>query len=69
MAKQPAPDGRHRDANGQIHQKRGDTRVDTLRQIYGDDFLADFRGDAHLSTVLDQTGAESLSRLVKEHRQ
>jgi hypothetical protein len=47
--------------------KRSDTRVDTLRKTYGDDFLSDFRGDACLGTVLDETGADSPTELVKEH--
>ena len=31
-------DGRMRDQNGEIRQKRSDTKVDTLRKTYGDDF-------------------------------
>ncbi len=30
------PDGRERDKSGQIREKRGDTRVATLRKEYGD---------------------------------
>jgi hypothetical protein len=66
--KEPGLDGRHRDKDGEIDRKRSDTRVDTLRETYGDDFLSDFRGDAHLGTVLDETGADSLTDLVREHR-
>ena len=68
IMKEPGLDGRHRDKDGEIDRKRSDTRVDTLRKTYGDDFLPDFRGDAHLGTVLDETGANSLTELVKEHR-
>ena len=32
-------DGRHRDAAGRISQKHDNTRVDTLRETYGDGFL------------------------------
>jgi hypothetical protein len=32
------PDGRMRDHDGEIHKKRSDTKVETLRQTYGDDF-------------------------------
>jgi len=60
--------GRHRDKDGEIDRKRSDTRVDTVRKTYGDDFLSDFRGDACLGTVLDETGADSLTELVKDHR-
>jgi len=68
MAKQPGLDARHRDKDGDIHQKRGDTLVRTLRKTYGDDFLGDFRSDATLGTVLKKTGADSLSDLVKHHK-
>lgn len=66
--REPGLDKRHRDQSGEIERKKGNTRVDTLRETYGDDFLSDFRGDAHLETVLERTGAESLSELVKAHR-
>ncbi len=64
-AKHTGLDNRSRDANGEIRRKRGDTRVDTLRQTYGEDFAAGFRGDMRLDTLLERTGAESLSQLVK----
>jgi hypothetical protein len=60
--------GRHRDEDGKIDRKRSDSRVDTLRKTYGDDFLFNFRGDAGLGTLLDETDADSLTELVKEHR-
>ena len=63
---QPGLDGRHRDANGRISEKHGNTRVDTLRGLYGKGFASGVRGDAHLSTVLGRTGARSLSDLVKK---
>ncbi|HUN42791.1 MAG TPA: hypothetical protein VMU81_21065 [Acetobacteraceae bacterium] len=68
MAKrhQPGLDGRHRDANGRISEKHGNTRVDTLREIYGEGFAAGIRGDAHLRTVLERTGAPSLSQSLKK---
>lgn len=58
MAKntQPGLDGRHRDANGQIDRKHGNTLVGTLRQTYGKDFAAGTRSDAKLSTVLERSG-------------
>lgn len=55
-------DNRHRDANGQISEKHGNTQVGTLRQTYGDNFLRDWRRDAHLSTVRNETG-KSLTQL------
>ena len=64
--KQPGLDGRHRDAGGQISEKRGNTRVDTLRETYGDGFAKGARGDMHLSTLLDRTGTRSLSDYLKK---
>lgn len=63
---QPGLDGRHRDVGGRISEKHGNTRVDTLRETYGDDFAAGVRGDAHLRTVLNRAGAPSLSQLIKK---
>ena len=68
MPKQPGLDRRHRDQSGEIHRKRSDTLVGTLRTIYGSEVLQEFRSDATLGTVLKRTGAESLAELVKEHR-
>lgn len=64
--KQPGLDGRHRDQNGQIRAKNGNTRVDTLRETYGDNFAPGVRGDMQLDTLLARTGAQSLSELVKK---
>jgi hypothetical protein len=63
--RRPGLDNRHRDSNGQIREKRGDTRIDSLRQIYGDSFARGIRGDAHLSTLLERTGSTSLSDYLK----
>ena len=66
--KEPGLDGRHRDNDGKIHRKEGNTLVRTLRKTYGEDFLSDWRADAKLETVLEKTGADSLTELVKKHR-
>jgi len=58
-------DGRERDSNGQIREKRGDTLVGTLRQEYGDNFAKGYRSDTKLETVREETG-KSLSELVKK---
>ncbi|HEX7728550.1 MAG TPA: hypothetical protein VF392_05900 [Terracidiphilus sp.] len=60
-------DGRHRDTNGRIEEKKGNTLVRTLRSAYGDDFLRDWRSDARLSTVRSETDM-SLTELVRQHR-
>lgn len=58
-------DGRERDQNGQIREKRGDTLVGTLRQEYGSGFAKGYRSDTHLETVREDTG-KSLSELVRK---
>lgn len=63
--KQPGLDGRHRDADGTISRKHGNTRVDSLRETYGDDFAAGKRGDMRLSTLLGRERANSLSDYLK----
>lgn len=60
-------DGRHRDENGRISEKHGNTRVDTLREIYGENFLPGRRGDTHLETIREETG-NSLSELVRDKK-
>jgi hypothetical protein len=65
-AHQPGLDGRHRDVDGRIGEKHGNTRVDTLRDKYGDGFARGTRGDAHLRTVLDRVGVPSLSQYLKK---
>jgi len=59
-------DDRCRDLDGEIRQKRGDTKVGTLRKIYGEDFAPGVRSDARLDTLRERTGS-SLSKLVKGH--
>jgi hypothetical protein len=63
--KQPGLDGRHRDEDGRISEKHGNTLVGTLRETYGPGFLPGVRSDAKLETIRDRTG-KSLSELVKE---
>jgi hypothetical protein len=58
-------DGRERDQSGQIREKRGDTKVGTLRKEYGDGFAKGYRSDTKLETVREDTG-KSLSELVKK---
>lgn len=59
-------DERHRDEDGRISEKHGNTRVGTLRETYGDSFAAGRRSDMKLSTLLQRTGAGSLSQIVKK---
>jgi hypothetical protein len=57
-------DGRHRDANGQISEKHGNTLVRTIRAEYGENKIPGFRSDAKLSTVRAETG-KSLTQLIQ----
>ena len=68
MAKitQPGLDGRHRDSNGEISRKHGNTQVGTLRKAYGDNFAQGTRSNAKLSTVLTRSGARSLTEYLKK---
>lgn len=52
-----------RSQSGQIQKKRGDTLVRTIEKKYKVDL--GYRSDAKLSTVLKETGASSLSKLIK----
>ena len=65
---QPGLDGRHRDIDGAIRRKNENTRLDTLRQTYGDEFAAPYRGDMQLGTLLDRSEANSLSDYLKKSR-
>jgi hypothetical protein len=63
---QPGLDNRCRDNNGEIRHKNGATRVDTLRETYGDGFAPGVRGDMKLDTLLARTGSRSLTQMVKK---
>jgi len=61
----PRLEGRQHDTSNPVREKRGDTRIDTLRQTYGESFAPGVRGDTHLKTLLDRTGSSSLSDYLK----
>jgi hypothetical protein len=60
--------GRHRDLDGRIERKHGNTRVSSLRERYGQGFAPDFRSDTKPSTVLRETGRASLSEFLIRDR-
>ena len=64
--KQPGLDDRHRDRDGEIHRKRSDTLVGTLRKEYGPEVAKGYRSDTKLGTVLKREGAKSLDDLLKK---
>ena len=55
-------DDRMPDGDGQIHKKRGDTLVRTLRDTYGEDFARGHRSD----TLLKKEGVDTLDQLIKK---
>ena len=61
-------DDRMRDQDGQIRHKRGDTRIRTLRDEYGEGVARGYRPDTRLDTVLDREGLDSLDQLLKKGR-
>jgi hypothetical protein len=63
----PGLDNRHRDKNGEISKKHGNTLVSTLRKIYGSTFAAGQPATAKLSDVLEYLNETSLSQLVHDH--
>ncbi len=64
---QPGLDNRHRDRNGEIGRKHGNTLVSTLRTIYGEDFAAGFAPHTKLSDLLATVDEPSLSHLIRDH--
>ena len=66
--KQPGLDQRHRDRNGEISRKHGNTLVRTLRRIHGPDFAKGFKETDKLSDVLQTLDEPSLSKLVRDHQ-
>jgi hypothetical protein len=65
--KEPGLDNRHRDKNGEISRKHGNTLVGTLRKHYGPGFAAGFKDHDKLSDVLATLDEPSLSKLIKDH--
>ena len=66
---QPGLDQRHRDKNGEIGRKHGNTLISTLRQTYGQNFAPGIDGRQKLSDVLHMLDEPSLRQLVNDlHR-
>ncbi len=60
-------DTRHRDKNGGISRKHGNTLIRTLRRTYGPNFARGCRDDDKLSDVLHKLDENSLSQLIQDH--
>ncbi len=66
---QPGLNGRHRDKNGEISRKHGNTLARSLRKIYGPSFAEGADPNEQLSHVLSEMDEPSLSKLVQDHLQ
>lgn len=64
-----AIDGRHRDKNGDINRKHGNTLIRTLRKTYGTQFAEGCRDAEKLSDVLHKIDEPSMSTLLHDHQQ
>jgi hypothetical protein len=60
-------DNRHRNHDGEISHKHGNTLVGTLRKIYGQGFAAGYPATEKLSDILLQLNETSLSQLRRDH--
>ncbi|HET8919430.1 MAG TPA: hypothetical protein VFN27_07100 [Xanthobacteraceae bacterium] len=65
--KQPGLDNRHRDKDGEISRKHGNTLVRTLRKIYGAGFAPGFSDNDRLSDVLQRSDEPTLTHLRRDH--
>jgi hypothetical protein len=63
---QPGLDQRHRDKNGRIAKKHGNTLVSTLRNTYGSGFAPGIDGKTKLIDVLHKLDEPSLSKLIDD---
>jgi hypothetical protein len=60
-------DNRHRNHDGEISHKHGNTLIQTLRKIYGQSFATGYPATEQLSEVLLQLNETSLSQLRRDH--
>jgi hypothetical protein len=61
-------DSRHRDANGEISRKHGNTLIKSLRIAHGKDFAAGCDDTETLAEVLHKLDEPSLSKLIEDER-
>ena len=67
MSKQTSFGGRHRELNGRIDRKHGNTTVKRLRGIYAEGFAKGRRSDLMLVNLLADERVDSLGELLKKH--
>ena len=63
----PDSHNRHRNKDGEISHKHGNTLIGTLRKIYGRGFAAGYPETEKLSEVLSVLNETSLSQLRRDH--
>ncbi|CAM3148069.1 Uncharacterised protein [Legionella steigerwaltii] len=61
-------DNRSRDKGGTIRKKRNDTKIKTLRNLYGKNFAPSYDSDETLKILLEKEHKKSLSEFLKEVR-
>jgi hypothetical protein len=59
----PGLDYRSRDRGGEIRHKKSNTRIGTLREVYGKEFATGYRSDMKLDTLLKRTSRKSITIL------
>jgi hypothetical protein len=57
---------RHRDKNGEVSRKHGNTLISTLRKTYGPSFGDDCADNSKLKDVLSRLDEPSLSKLIAD---
>ena len=57
-------DGRHRDKNGRIEEKHGNTKVKNLKEQYPE--LKNFRNDDTLGQIRERYEVDSLDALIRK---
>jgi hypothetical protein len=60
-------DNRHRNKDGEIGEKHGETPVRTLRKVYGLGFAAGYPDTETLSAVLPNLNETALGQLRRDH--
>jgi hypothetical protein len=60
-------DDRYRDEDGQIRKKRGDTKVETLKETYSE--FEGINGNKLLKTLEKELGTDSLNSTLKKLRE
>ena len=58
--------GRHRDKNGEVSRKHGNTLVGTLRKTYGQGFAKGHGDHEKLNDLLHELDEPSLRQLIRD---